>query len=226
MNKCKRCGVRVLDDTLICPLCHTVLTEEKEDEQEYAGDYPNVKQKTRKFHRAGRILLFLSLVLEAALILVNYLTFSSFPKCWSAITGGIIAYLILTLWDLLSRRQGHIQKIYMHIFVVMGLLLLIDVSLGWKGWSLEFGLPCMIYGLVAAIVICMAINSSSWQNYVLMQLAAVCLSVIDVVLHFTGFFHHIVLAWTAFGLSVLLWSGTMIIGDRKAQNELKRKFHI
>lgn len=226
MNKCKRCGVRVLDDTLICPLCHTVLTEEKEDEQEYAGDYPNVKQKTRKFHRAGRILLFLSLVLEAALILVNYLTFSSFPKCWSAITGGIIAYLILTLWDLLSRRQGHIQKIYMHIFVVMGLLLLIDVSLGWKGWSLEFGLPCMIYGLVAAIVICMAINSSSWQNYVLMQLAAVCLSVIDVVLHFTGFFHHIVLAWTALGLSVLLWSGTMIIGDRKAKNELKRKFHI
>lgn len=226
MNKCKRCGVRVLDDTLICPLCHTVLTEEKEDEQEYAGDYPNVKQKTRKFHRAGRILLFLSLVLEAALILVNYLTFSSFPKCWSAITGGIIAYLILTLWDLLSRRQGHIQKIYMHIFVVMGLLLLIDVSLGWKGWSLEFGLPCMIYGLVAAIVICMAINSSSWQNYVLMQLAAVCLSMIDVVLHFTGFFHHIVLAWTALGLSVLLWSGTMIIGDRKAKNELKRKFHI
>ena len=218
MNKCKRCGVRVLDDTLICPLCHTVLTEEKEDEQEYAGDYPNVKQKTRKFHRAGRILLFLSLVLEAALILVNYLTFSSFPKCWSAITGGIIAYLILTLWDLLSRRQGHIQKIYMHIFVVMGLLLLIDVSLGWKGWSLEFGLPCMIYGLVAAIVICMAINSSSWQNYVLMQLAAVCLSMIDVVLHFTGFFHHIVLAWTALGLSVLLWSGTMIIGDRKAKN--------
>ena len=226
MNKCKRCGVRVLDDTLICPLCHTVLTEEKEDEQEYAGDYPNVKQKTRKFHRAGRILLFLSLVLEAALILVNYLTFSSFPKCWSAITGGIIAYLILTLWDLLSRRQGHIQKIYMHIFVVMGLLLLIDVSLGWKGWSLEFGLPCMIYGLVAAIVICMAINSSSWQNYVLMQLAAVCLSMIDVVLHFTGFFHHIVLVWTALGLSVLLWSGTMIIGDRKAKNELKRKFHI
>lgn len=226
MNKCKRCGVRVIDDTLICPLCHTVLTEEAQSEDEQTGNYPNVKQKTRKFRRAGRILLFLSLVLEAALILVNYLTFSSFPKYWSAITGGIIAYLILTSWDLLSRRQGHIRKIYLQIFVVMGLLLLMDVSLGWKGWSLEFGLPCMIYGLVAAIVICMAINSSSWQNYVLMQLAAVFLSIIDVVLHFTGFFHHIVLAWTALGLSVLLWSGTMIIGDRKAQNELKRKFHI
>lgn len=226
MNRCKRCSVRVMDDTLICPLCHTVLTEDGQSEERQTGNYPNVKQKTRKFRRAGRILLFLSLVLEAVLVLVNYLTFSSLSRPWSVITGGIIAYLILTLWDLLSRRQGHIRKIYMQIFVVMGLLLLIDVSLGWKGWSLEFGLPCMIYGLVAAIVICMAINSSSWQNYVLMQLAAVFLSIIDVLLHLTGFFHHIVLAWTALGLSVLLWSGTMIIGDRKAKNELKRKLHI
>lgn len=226
MNRCKRCSVRVMDDTLICPLCHTVLTEDGQSEERQTGNYPNVKQKTRKFRRAGRILLFLSLVLEAVLVLVNYLTFSSLSRPWSVITGGIIAYLILTLWDLLSRRQGHIRKIYMQIFVVTGLLLLIDVSLGWKGWSLEFGLPCMIYGLVAAIVICMAINSSSWQNYVLMQLAAVFLSIIDVLLHLTGFFHHIVLAWTALGLSVLLWSGTMIIGDRKAKNELKRKLHI
>ena len=64
------------------------------------------------------------------------------------------------------------------------------------------------------------------QNYLLMQLAAIALSILDVVLHFTGYLHHIVLAWIAFGLSVLLWSGTMIIGDRKAKNELKRKLHI
>ena len=60
----------------------------------------------------------------------------------------------------------------------------------------------------------------------IMQLAAIALSILDVVLHFTGYLHHIVLAWIAFGLSVLLWSGTMIIGDRKAKNELKRKLHI
>ena len=189
-------------------------------------NYPNVKAKTRKFQRVGRIFLFLSLVLEAVLVLINYFTFSSVPRCWSAITGGVIAYLILTLWDLLGHRQGHVREIYTQIFVVMGLLLLIDFSLGWRGWSLEFGLPCVIYGLVAAIVICMGVNSSSWQNYVLLQLTAILFSLIDVVLHLTGFFHHIVLAWVALGLSVLLWSGTMIIGDRKAKNELKRKFHI
>ena len=228
MNKCKRCGIRILDDTQICPLCHGVLTleEEKEETTESAVGYPDIKQKTRRFQKVGRILLFLALTLEVILVFVNYITYDSLSKPWSLISGGAIAYLILTLWDVLGHRQGHIRVIYTQIFVVLGLMILIDASLDWTGWSLEFGLPCVIYGLVLAIVICMAINSSSWQNYLLMQLAAVILSILDVALHFAGFLNHIVLAWIALGLSVLLWSGTMIIGDRKARNELKRKLHI
>lgn len=229
MNRCKRCGVRVLDDTQICPLCRAVLTQDDKTGEkitEKSAGYPNVKQKTRRFQKAGRILLFLSLALEVVLIFINYLTYDAVPRNWSVVTGGVIAYLILTLWDLLGHRQGHIREIYTQIFVVLGLMILIDAALGWRGWSLEFGLPCVIYGLVAAIVICMAVNSSRWQNYVLMQLAAVLLSIIDVALHLAGFLNHIVLAWVALGLSVLLWSGTMIIGDRKARNELKRKLHI
>ena len=217
MNKCKRCNVWVADDTMVCPLCHTILTENKSMEQSLDHNankmqgvqrpgYPDVKKNTRRFRKAGRILLFISLAVEMLLAFINYLTF--------------------TLWDIFSRRQGHIRKIYTQIFVILGLLVLIDYSLDWKGWSLEFGLPCIIYGLVLAIIICMSVNSSSWQNYLLMQLAAIALSIVDVVLHFKGYFHHIVLAWIALGLSVLLWSGTMLIGDRKAKNELKRKLHI
>lgn len=260
MYKCKRCNVWVADDTLACPLCHMVLTEEKGQKEEMADvghfdkadkirtdskadskidskvdsdlsleenvGYPDARKAARRFRRVGRILLFISLALEMLLVFINYLTFNAAPKYWSVVTGGIIAYLLLTLWEIFSRRQGHIRKIYTQIFVILGLMVLIDFSLGWKGWSLEFGLPCIIYGLVLAIIICMSVNSSSWQNYLLMQLAAVALSILDVVLNFTGHFHHIVLAWIALGLSVLLWSGTMIIGDRKAKNELKRKLHI
>lgn len=90
------------------------------------------------------------------------------------------------MWDIFSRRQGHIRKIYTQIFVILGLMILIDFALDWSGWSLEFGLPCIIYGLVLAIIICMSVNSSSWQNYLLMQLAAIALSILDVVLHLRG----------------------------------------
>ena len=182
MNKCKRCNVWVADDTMVCPLCHTILTEEKskgqksgsgfpDSEFEYNGaryvdidsvadkrfliqgpGYPDVKKNTRRFRKAGRILLFISLALEMLLVFINYLTFDMAPKYWSVVTGGIIAYLILTMWDIFSRRQGHIRKIYTQIFVILGLMILIDFALDWSGWSLEFGLPCIIYGLVLAII--------------------------------------------------------------------------
>lgn len=228
MKQCKRCGVRIAENTMACPLCRGVLSQEQTEDPraQYVAGYPDVKKKTRRFQKTGRILLFLAIALEVVLVFINYMTYEKFPKSWSMISGGVLAYLILTLWDVLGQRKGHIREIYKQIFVIMALLLLIDYSVGWIGWSLEFGLPCIIYGLVAAIVICMAVNSSSWQNYVLMQLAAILLSVMDAVLNFAGVLHHIVLAWIALGLSVLLWSGTMIIGDRKARNELKRKLHI
>lgn len=227
MKKCKRCGVLVSDDTMICPLCRTILTIENESGiQRETGAYPDIRKKKRRFHRAGQIFCFTALVVESVLILINYLTFHALPKYWSVITGAVFAYLIFTMWDLLRRRQGHIRKIYLQLFIILGLLVLIDCSLGFTGWSLEIGLPCVIYGLVAIIIICMSVNFSSWQNYLLMQLAAVLLSAVDLILHFAGFLHHIVLAWVALGLSVLLWSGTMIFGERKAKNELKRKFHI
>ena len=89
MNKCKRCNVWVADDTMVCPLCHTILTEEKskgqksgsgfpDSEFEYNGaryvdidsvadkrfliqgpGYPDVKKNTRRFPKAGRILIFI-----------------------------------------------------------------------------------------------------------------------------------------------------------------------
>ena len=68
--------------------------------------YPDVKKNTRRFRKAGRILLFISLAVEMLLAFINYLTFDAAPKYWSVVTGGIIAYLILTLWDIFSRRQG------------------------------------------------------------------------------------------------------------------------
>ena len=99
MNKCKRCNVWVADDTMVCPLCHTILTENKSMEQSLDHNankmqgvqrpgYPDVKKNTRRFRKAGRILLFISLAVEMLLAFINYLTFDAAPKYWSVVTGG------------------------------------------------------------------------------------------------------------------------------------------
>lgn len=197
-----------------------------EKESDVKATYPDIEQKIRMFQVIEKKLVKILAVIEAMLLLINFLTFSSVPVYWSVIAGGGMTYAVLTLRDLLRIGQGHILKIYRQVCTVLALLVLIDFSLGWKGWSLEFGLPCIIYCLVTAIVICMCVNFSHWHNYVFMQMVACILSLIDVLLHVIGVLHHITLAWIALGLSVSLWGATMLVGNRKAKNELKRKLHI
>lgn len=52
--------------------------------------YPRCKENTRRFRKAGRILLFISLALEMLLAFINYLTFDMAPKYWSVVTGELL----------------------------------------------------------------------------------------------------------------------------------------
>ena len=52
------------------------------------------------------------------------------------------------------------------------------------------------------------------------------LAVIGIILYLTGIIYVPYLALAALGTSVFLFLGTLIIGDRRARVELKRRFHI
>ena len=45
MSKCKNCNVEILDDSQICPLCHSVL----EEGEEGRNTYPDAWIPTRRF---------------------------------------------------------------------------------------------------------------------------------------------------------------------------------
>lgn len=224
MNKCKRCGVWVADDSTVCPLCDMVL--HGTSEEDVSVSYPDVRVKTRKLKRISRIAMYFALLIEIFLVVVNYYTYSRTHTWWSAISGGAIIYLIFTVRDILNKRTGHIRKIYVQMIGLIALIVCIDLTLGFSGWSLEYGLPCVILGIDLTIILCMIINYANWQNYLVMQIFTVLLGGLDMIFYLTGVVEGMVLPWVALGVSVVLWTGTLIIGDRKAANELKRKFHV
>ena len=109
---------------------------------------------------------------------------------------------------------------------VMIFLLVLDYTMGWIGWSLEYGLPIVLLGLLVLIIVCMCINHKNWQIYMVLQLFTLLFSVIDLWLVLSGVVKYQVLPLISLGVSVALFLGTLLIGDRKAMNELKRKFHV
>ena len=60
----------------------------------------------------------------------------------------------------------------------------------------------------------------------MLQIFMIICSVVTLVLRLVGIVTVPFLALIAFAFSVFLFLGTLIIGDRRARVELKRRFHI
>ena len=223
MKYCKRCGVEVVGEREVCPLCSSVLhVDEKPARQEES--FPDIAAKKKVRRKVFWICAYICVLIEALLLGLNRI-FSPEVR-WSLISGASEAYVLLSLWQMLSRRKGHISKLYFQAAAVFLLLLGIDYSIGFQGWSVKYGFPCVLLGFAAIILLCMIINFANWQNYLTMQVFMGIFSLAFLLYSFMGKNGNLILAWVVFGIYLTLWVMTMIIGGRKAENEIRRNFHL
>lgn len=226
MRKCRNCQVSILDDTLVCPLCHSVLehTETTEPKGHNGGMYPDVKDKARKLNFIVKLYTFLAIVAEVGLIIINYATFSGL--WWSAISGVGILYFYMTLRYSIQKNGGYLSTILMQIVAAVILCIVIDFIVGYHGWSVNFVVPSAILLLDLVSIILMLVNLDSWQSYILMQVMTVLLSIVILILWKVGIIVYPIVTIVAAAVSGALFVGTLIFGDRRAKNELKRRFHV
>ena len=220
MSRCKQCNVEILDETERCPLCHSVLEKTVEVE----NMYPNVRTMTRRLALLSRIYLFVAILVEALLIYLNVLSDSE--MFWSAIPGLAMLYGYLVLRYAILGKSGYKGKIIVLTLIAILMVVAIDFVVGYRGWSVNYALPSAILLVDAGILILMCINRRNWQSYMMMQLFLVLMSVIAMILVAVKIIWFPYLAMGAMGASLFLFLGTLIIGDKRARTELKRRFHI
>ncbi len=209
---------------MVCPLCNSVL-EVKEGEEEGQDMYPDVRLRTRMFQIVVRVYFVASILLEIALVVINSLTFSG--TWWSVICGAAFLFLFFTLsFSVSNHNYGHILKIAVEAVVIVLFTLLVDVIIGYRGWSLTYAMPSVIIMVDIAIIVLMIANNLNWQSYISLQLTMIGFSAVGIVLFFVGFIKKPLLTFISLLVSLLLFLGTVLIGDRRAKTELKRRFHV
>lgn len=221
MNRCKKCNVNIIDNTLVCPLCQNVVEVGKEPN---INTYPDVSKKTKVYHLIVKIFIFSCIFTEMLLILINYITYSGL--WWSIICGGAMVYLCFSMYYTVTRNTGHVTKIIVETVGAIILAVLIDYTVGWKAWSITYAIPCAIMLIDLFIVIMMFIYITNWQRYIIYQIFIVVLSIIPVVLGLMSIITNPFLSYIAAIASFLMLIGTLIIGDKKATTELSRRFRI
>lgn len=220
MSRCKQCNVEILDETERCPLCHSVLEKTVEVE----NMYPNVRTMTRRLALLSRIYLFVAILVEALLIYLNVLSDSE--MFWSAIPGLAMLYGYLVLRYAILGKSGYKGKIIVLTLIAILMVVAIDFVVGYRGWSVNYAFPSAILLVDAGILILMCINRRNWQSYMMWQIFMILCSVVPLVLYAVGIVTAPILALLAFAFSTALFLGTLIIGDRRARTELRRRFHV
>lgn len=220
MSRCKQCNVEILDETERCPLCHSVLEKTVEVE----NMYPNVRTMTRRLALLSRIYLFVAILVEALLIYLNVLSDSE--MFWSAIPGLAMLYGYLVLRYAILGKSGYKGKIIVLTLIAILMVVAIDFVVGYRGWSVNYALPSAILLVDVGILILMCINRRNWQSYMMWQIFMILCSVVPLVLYAVGIVTAPILALLAFAFSAALFLGTLIIGDRRARTELRRRFHV
>lgn len=231
MNNCRRCNVNIIDDAMICPLCNGVLERqidhdnEEIDFESHSIMYPDVTLVTRRMKFIIRLAVFTSVLIEAILIIINYLTFNGVR--WSIVCGAALAYICFTLIYTFQHNKGYKKKIMHQAVGVMAVCVVIDWALGYSGWSLAFAIPITVLAIDLAIFVMMMVNSAAFQVYIMMQVYTLVISVVAFLLvFFTGLASFKVLAAVALGVSLVLFLGTVVFGDKSATSELSRRFRV
>lgn len=186
--------------------------------------YPDVRHTTRKLMLFCRIYLFVSIVVEAVLVAINITTESQ--TWWSLITGLALVYGYLLIRYAILGKSGYRSKIFILTMIAVLMLVAIDLLVGYQGWSVAYVLPAGIIAIDAGILILMIVNRRNWQSYMMWQILMILVSLVSLIFSIEGVVSKPLLGVVANGVSVFLFLGTLIIGDRRARVELKRRFHM
>lgn len=221
MGKCRNCKIEILDKTDFCPLCSAVL----EQDEELENMYPNVQRMMQPLHLLSRIYLFCALAAE--LILVGLNCMQPEPKIWWSIISGLIFFYIYVLFRYaILGKSGYESKIVILAMIAVLSSLAIDIVTGYRGWALDYVLPVGILIVDLIILFCMFYNHRNWQSYIMWQISMILCSLIPIILYYLEFEKFEYLVFLPMACSIVLFSGTMIIGGHRAFMELKRRFHI
>lgn len=222
MKICKRCNVKIHEDTDICPLCRTVLTDIGGGTPRRT--YPDIEVNPHKYNIIKRMFLFISVLSGVTTAVTNYLTYNG--VIWSAISIAAIIYFWIILSYSIKRNANIASKILVQVLGVSGLTVIMDIAVGYSGWSVNHVIPEIIILANISVLILVIVNRMYWHTYVLNQIVIAVFGLIPGVLYLCGLIQVLLPTVFATATSFTVLVGTMIFGDKTIKSELKRRLHF
>ena len=194
------------------------------DSRDDKAMYPRIQYDPKKWKEVVNSFYIILFAVAAILGIVNYATYSG--SMWSVIAIGCIVYVALTLRYSIMRHANLASKIVLQTIAAEVLLVMIDHSTGYAGWSVNYGIPSTLLFADLAVVFLIIVNRLNWQSYFMYQIAITIFSFIPVILWAAGLVTRPLMALITVVVTVAILFVTIKWGDRSVKTELKRRFHL
>ena len=232
MNRCRKCNIDIMDDSIVCPLCKNVLdisddlknTDKMGMYKSRSISYPDIVKKRKWIKFVIRLSVFLSIIAEIILVLINYITFKN--TLWSIVTGACLAYVCFTIAYSFQRYVSHRAKLAVQVIVAIPLIIIIDRVYGGNGWSINFGIPIMVLVLDLVVFILSMVNFKKCHVYLMVQLTGIIMSFICSIFVIIGRYKVKMLSVVATVVSIIVFMIIVFLGEKKSTSELAKRLRI
>lgn len=189
---------------------------------------PDFPEDARPNYEGKKVLQIFTFCCIAAIVISMMTDIIISPGVhWSV----FVAAGCVTMW--LTMAVGYVKRFNLlknaawQLLIMSGICVLWDLGTGWRGWSVNIGIPDICLLIQVVMLIISRIRSLSPREYMIYYvMAAVYSMILPLILLVTGVIHYRTPSVICIGCGFLLLIGLILFKRKEFKEEMHKKFHV
>ena len=189
---------------------------------------PDFPEDARPNYEGKKVLQIFTFCCIAAIVISMMTDIIISPGVhWSVFVAAGCATMWLTMAVGYVKRFNLLKNAAWQLLIMPGICVLWDLGTGWRGWSVNIGIPDICLLIQVVMLIISRIRSLSPREYMIYYvMAAVYSMILPLILLVTGVIHYKTPSVICIGCSFLLLIGLILFKRKEFKEEMHKKFHV
>ena len=189
---------------------------------------PDFPEDARPNYEGKKVLQIFTFCCIAAIVISMMTDIIISPGVhWSVFVAAGCATMWLTMAVGYVKRFNLLKNAAWQLLIMSGICVLWDLGTGWRGWSVNIGIPDICLLIQVVMLIISRIHSLSPREYMIYYvMAAVYSMILPLILLVTGVIHYRTPSVICIGCSFLLLIGLILFKRKEFKEEMHKKFHV
>ena len=189
---------------------------------------PDFPEDARPNYEGKKVLQIFTFCCIAAIVISMMTDIIISPGVhWSVFVAAGCATMWLTMAVGYVKRFNLLKNAAWQLLIMSGICVLWDLGTGWRGWSVNIGIPDICLLIQVVMLIISRIRSLSPREYMIYYvMAAVYSMILPLILLVTGVIHYRTPSVICIGCSFLLLIGLILFKRKEVKEEMHKKFHV